>query len=289
MSTTAKQHRRTGFVPFPVAGWLGVVAMLAIAILGPSATLAAGPGGDDNLPNSGHTSNTGGIVPTMLKNAEMTCDENSSVQNISGQFTLSGTAGANTYVVIYLTPNNGSDASPVDNVEDNEVKVDISGQSGTVNFSLNITSPFTTTKGGVLAVFAMDVDGTIFTSKSNSLNCTEGEPTPPPPTNPPPTNPPPTNPPPTNPPPTNPPPTNPPPTNPPPTATPTGTVVPEEPTPTPTGGVEAATGTPRVTLPPTDTVGGDQQGGGSWRMLLIVMAGLLAGILALSPRQRVRR
>jgi hypothetical protein len=281
MKTTAKHHRRAGSSALRLAGWLGVVAMLAIAVLGPSAAsiAAAGPGADDSLPNSGHTSNTGGVTPTMLKNATMTCNADSSVLNVSGQFTLSGTAGANTYVIIYLTPNTGSDATPEGNVENNEVKVDISGQSGTVDFGLTISSAFTTTKGGVLAVFAKDVDGSIFSSKSNSLNCTEAPPTETPPPTAPPTE--------------TPPPTAPPTETPPPTAPPTETPPPTgevEPTPVePTGEVEAATGTPRTTLPPTDTVGGEQQqGNGTWRMLLIVMAGLLSGILALSPK-RARR
>src|SRR5262245_5817471 len=148
---------------FRVAGWVAVAGLLGAALVSPAAVSAAGPGSDDNLPNSGHTSNTGGITPTFIANAVMTCTEDSSVTNVSGQFTLSGTAGAGTFVVIYLTPNNGSDATPAGNVENNEVKVDISGKSGTVDFSLSITSPFTTTQGGVLAVFAKDQDGSIFT------------------------------------------------------------------------------------------------------------------------------
>jgi hypothetical protein len=154
-------------------GWLSVASMLALALLAPGTALAGGPGSSDNLPNSGHTSNTGGVTPTMVKDAVMTCDQSNVVSNVSGHFTIDGTGGAGTYVIIYLTPNNGSDADPA-LTEDNEVKVSIDGLSGTVSFSLNITTGFTTTKGGVLAVFAMDTDGSVFTSKSNSLNCTEG-------------------------------------------------------------------------------------------------------------------
>src|SRR4051794_22924926 len=161
---------------FRTAGWLAVAGLVGAALVAPATASAAAPGGDDNLPNSGDTSNTGGVGVEM-GTATMTCDDGS-VLGVSGSFSLSGTAGAGTYVVIYLTPNGGSDASPAGNVENNQVKVDISGKSGTVNFSVPITSPFTTTKGGILAVFAKDVDGSVFTSKSNSLNCTEAVPTP---------------------------------------------------------------------------------------------------------------
>src|SRR3954453_5174767 len=154
---------------FRTAGWLAVAGLVGAALVAPGAVSAAGPGGDDNLPNSGDTSNTGGVTPTM-GTAEMTCDDGS-VLGVSGSFTLDGTAPAGSYVVIYLTPNNGSDASPAGNVEDNQVTIDISGKSGDVAFSMPISAPFTTTKGGVLAVFAKDQDGSVFTSKSNSLNC----------------------------------------------------------------------------------------------------------------------
>jgi hypothetical protein len=159
------------------AGWLATGLVAGTTMLAPAAVMAAGPGGDDHLPNSGHTSNAGGVVPTMVANATLSCDASNSVLGLAGHFTLNSTAAAGTSVVIYLTPNNGSDANPAGNVESNEVSVDISGLSGDVAFSLPVTSEFTATKGGILAVFAMDVDGSIFTSKSNSLNCGEATPT----------------------------------------------------------------------------------------------------------------
>jgi hypothetical protein len=278
-------------------GWLSVASMLALALLAPSTALAGAPGADDNLPNSGDTSNTGGVVPTMNTDAVMTCNSDNVVGNVSGSFTLSDTAGPNTFVIIYLTPNTGSDADAA-LTEDNQVKVDISGQSGTVNFSLDITTPFTTTKGGVLAVFAMDVDGTIFHSKSNSLNCTEGTTT---------------------------------------TSTSSSSTTetsstststtetsstststtetssttettsttetsttPETTTTssttasttTPQQSVEGETDapTPNVTLPPTDTLGGPAApSNDSWRILLIAGAMLLASVLVLSPAKASRR
>jgi hypothetical protein len=148
-----------------------VVAGLAgAALIGPGAGSvgAAGPGSDDNLPNSGHTSSNG-LTLLMSKNDTMACDANNSVGSISGTFTFSGSG----HVVIYLTPNTGSDADPVGNVENNETTIDLTGKTSPVAFKLTVNSPFTTSKGGVLAVFARAEDGTIYNSKSNSLNCTE--------------------------------------------------------------------------------------------------------------------
>ena len=112
------------------SGWLAAGLIAGITVIAPAAVMAAGPGGDDNLPNSGHTSNTGGIVPAMLANATLSCDAANSVLGLGGHFSLGSAAGSGTSVVIYLTPNNGSDASPAGNVEGNEVTADISGPGG---------------------------------------------------------------------------------------------------------------------------------------------------------------
>ena len=148
--------RRKRATTFRRAGWLAVASMTTLALFGPGsgAALAGGPGSEDNLPNSGHTSNTGGLIPTMVS-AVMYCSD-SVVGSLTGSFTLSGTGAAGTYVVIYLTPNNGSNADPVGNVENNEVTVPIAGKSGTVPFTLTLTSSFSVSKGGILAVFAKD-------------------------------------------------------------------------------------------------------------------------------------
>ena len=290
------------------AGWLATGLVAGTTILAPAAVMAAGPGGGDNLPNSGHTSNTGGVVPTMVANATLSCDASNSVLGLAGHFTLSGTAAAGTSVVIYLTPNNGSDATPADNVENNEVTVDISGLSGDVAFSLPISSAFTTTKGGILAVFAMDVDGSIYTSKSNSLNCGEATPTPTPTEVPTPTPTPTEAPTPTpteapTPTPTEAPtptPTQAPTPTPTEAPTPTPTLAPTptptiqpEPTPTPvaTPTVVPVTPVPHVTPPPTDTAGPTSESTTSSSGLVLLALGALSlGTALLTPaRRRARR
>jgi hypothetical protein len=79
-----------------------------------------------------------------------------------------------------------------------------------------------------------------------------------------------------------------------PTATPapTATVAPTPtPTPTPTGGVEGETATPATTLPPTDTLsnGSGGPGGESWRLVLLALAGILGLALLVTPASVVVR
>jgi hypothetical protein len=81
-----------------------------------------------------------------------------------------------------------------------------------------------------------------------------------------------------------------------PVPTPTPTPVPTPsptpvPTPAPTGEVAGETGTPAVTLPPTDSLSGGNQGpvGDSWRLVLVAMAGILAAALLLTPTGSRRR
>jgi hypothetical protein len=86
-----------------------------------------------------------------------------------------------------------------------------------------------------------------------------------------------------------------PPSEEPPSVPPTGSEEPtsSEPAPSFTGGVNPATGAPSAatTLPPTDGIAGvAQPGSDTWRVLLVVMAALLASILVLTPsKSSVRR
>lgn len=85
-----------------------------------------------------------------------------------------------------------------------------------------------------------------------------------------------------------------------PTPNPTPTPVPT-PTPTPdpadelisvpTGEVLSEVGIPRVTLPPTDTLpqGTSAPSSDNWRLILLAMAGILAGSLVLTPSQALAR
>ena len=63
------------------------------------------------------------------------------------------------------------------------------------------------------------------------------------------------------------------------------------PTPTPEDSVGGGTGTPAITLPPTDTFGSGPMApaNDSWRILLVVLAGILASALILTPSPATRR
>jgi hypothetical protein len=63
----------------------------------------------------------------------------------------------------------------------------------------------------------------------------------------------------------------------------------EAPSPTPEGSVEAETGTPSTTLPPTDGLTTSSPTGGSWQLLLVAMAGILAAALLLTPAAKKNR
>jgi hypothetical protein len=78
-----------------------------------------------------------------------------------------------------------------------------------------------------------------------------------------------------------------------PTPTPTAEVAPTQeanptatPTATPVSGVEAATGTPDVTPPPTDLMTVDSRANDSWRLALIGLAGLIVAVLLLAPASK---
>jgi hypothetical protein len=226
-----------------------------------------------------------GATYAINSDAKIYCDGDT-VGSLVGTFdlTVTGTAPQGAFLILYLTPNNGSNADPIQNVEDNEVKIDISGKStGTYAWSLTITSPFTATAGGVLALFATPGTADDWVGgRANSLQCAESEATPTP---------------------------SPSPTQA--SATPTPSPSPTEasatptPSPSPTGGELAATptlpqsgseapafGTPSPSLPSTATIDTEPGGGDGSpiALLLILLAAGAAGVVVLGPASiRIRR
>jgi len=271
MNVNSPSRRRA--VSFRLVGWLAVATMLALALLGPAAggALASNePGSPDFLPASGDHSSDG-LTLTMAQNATISCDQDS-VNSISGSFEFTGTGT----VVVYLTPNNGSNASPAGNVDKNQVTIDLTGKTSPVAFTINITSAFTESKGGILAVFARGAD-TVYHSKSNSLNCEESTPSTAPPSEEPSTAPPSEE------------PSTAPPSEEPSTAPPSGSVEPSSEA--PSGSVEAQTGRPHVTPPSTSTdlAGTSGSSSDSWRIALFGMGILLGSLLLLAPSRKATR
>ncbi len=314
------------------AGWLAAAVMVAVATLAPATAFAAGPGNNGLDPTGNGTKSNAtvegslsdaGSSATMTGDAVITCD-GTSVDGITGSFTLGKTLDIGSKITIYMVPNNGSNASPAGNVTKNEATITLTGANNnngsTINWSVPVTHAFTATQGGILVVFAVNDDGTtaISSSKTNSLNCTEANPTPTPVITPEPTpviTPEPT------------PVITPEPTpvitpEPTPVITPEPTpVITPEPTPvvtpvpsgsiavetstpapsgsiatgtatpSPSGGVKAETATPGHTAPPSDTIGsvGPTSGGNGWRIALIGLAALIAGGLFLTTPRRSDR
>ena len=67
--------------------------------------------------------------------------------------------------------------------------------------------------------------------------------------------------------------------------------VPSDSADSPTGAVKGIVGTPRLTPPPTDTqlVAPAAAGSDGWRMVIVLMAAVLIGSLAVSQPRRARR
>jgi len=142
-------------------GWIAVLAMLLGSVMPVGVLASNGPGAPDFLPNSGDQSNPGGATYAIQAERVITCTGDDNFTGMSGSIDITATAGGDpvpdgSFLIVYLTPNNGSDADPVDNVEDNQVKVDISGAvaGDTIPYNLVVTSAFTTSKGGVLGLIA---------------------------------------------------------------------------------------------------------------------------------------
>jgi hypothetical protein len=187
MDTNSRARRRA--TTFRRIGWLAVAAMTTLALVGPAAgpALGAGPG-NNGLDPTGNLTKSNATVGSSLPDAGgsatmgtavMFCD-GTNVGSLSGSFTLAKTLDVGSKITVYLAPNNGSNANPEANVAKNETTITFTSAnnaSGTVvPWSITITSPFTVSSGGILGVFAVNDDGVtaISSSKTNSLNCTEG-------------------------------------------------------------------------------------------------------------------
>ena len=171
---------------------IAALAALALSIafgLRPSTAAAFTPG-ENNHPNGGPYSDLKGGTATFTfqQNAQLTCDseDNASSFTFHIDYNITGTLPDDATLVVYLSPNNGAingnsggdDAGYIADVESNfKIVTDVGGLSGTgtLDVVLTISSPFQLVTGGVLGVFASELDGQSWSSKTNSLNCSEQE------------------------------------------------------------------------------------------------------------------
>ncbi|HEU5205003.1 MAG TPA: hypothetical protein VFU17_11955, partial [Candidatus Limnocylindrales bacterium] len=170
---------------------MAVASMLAIAMFGPGAgVVAAFNPGENGTPTSGNHTDLNGrggdVTFDFQTNMTINCDGDGTAQqfNIKLDYSVTGDPlPAGSTLVVYLSPNNGAinnnaggnEAAYIQTVESNEISIDVSGLdgSGTLNIAIPVTDPFQLNGGGVLGVIADDVDGTAWTTKTNSINCGE--------------------------------------------------------------------------------------------------------------------
>jgi hypothetical protein len=117
----------------------------------------------------------GWAIFVFEQNAQIYCTASSEVTSLTAKLDYRyANIPSGSYLVLHLWANGGSDADQA-TVEANYTIIyfpsGLQG-SGTLNVTIAITHPFTTTKGGILIV------SDVFTSKTNSLNCSESTPTP---------------------------------------------------------------------------------------------------------------
>jgi hypothetical protein len=186
---TRRRNRPAGLFGIRKLGWMAVASMLAIAMFGPgTGIVAAFNPGENGTPTSGNNTDLQGrgddVTLTFQTNMTINCDGDGTTQqfNMKLDYSISGAAlPAGSTLVVYLSPNNGAinnnaggdEAGYIATVESNETSIDLSGLSGsgTLTIHLAVTDPFQLNGGGVLGVIADDVDGTTWTSKTNSVNC----------------------------------------------------------------------------------------------------------------------
>jgi hypothetical protein len=166
-----------------------IAALLLSAMFGirPAITAAFTPG-ENGHPNGGPYSDLKGGTAnfTFETNAVLSCDSDNNATSFTFTVDYTVTNGPlpdGATLIIYLSPNNGAiqgnsngdAAGYIADVESNWTPKDVSGLDGSGSFEVNltITSPFQLSSGGVLGVFASENGGQSWTSKTNSLNCTE--------------------------------------------------------------------------------------------------------------------
>jgi len=189
VSTQSGRASRTMIV---IAALAALALSIAFGLRPPTA--AAFTPGENNHPNGGPYSDLKGGTATFTfqQNGTLTCDSEDNALSFSFKvdYDITGTLPDDATLVVYLSPNNGAiegnsggdDAGYIADVESNfEIVTDVGGLSGTGTLDVNVTisSPFQLVTGGVLGVFASEdpsVEGAqSWSSKTNSLNCSEQE------------------------------------------------------------------------------------------------------------------
>lgn len=184
---------------------LATTAFAAALLSATTVSVFAFTPGENGAPTGGHHTDLQGraadVALTLRQDATIECSQliTAATVNLALDYEVQGAAlPAESTVVVYVSPNDaaidgnadtnndGSVSSAeasayVATVESNFTTVDAAGLSGsgTLTFSLDVTSPFQLLAGGVRGVVASDLHGSepsvTFGTQSNVLNCLEAE------------------------------------------------------------------------------------------------------------------
>src|SRR5437867_291383 len=189
----SKRHTFQKTLACAFAAAMAMVVLLAAGVMALAVSTGAvdayNPGSAGH-PTSGNLSDLKGrgkdVILAFERNANIYCngEEWAATFTFNLDYTITGSplpAGAT--LVVYLSPNNGAinydggsdPAAYISAVESNEIAISMAGRSGsgTLTFTLYVTTPFEATHGGVLGVVANDIDGSSWSTKDRSLNCFE--------------------------------------------------------------------------------------------------------------------
>src|SRR2546427_600440 len=189
----SKRHTFQKTLACAFAATMGLVVLLAAGVMALAISTGAVDAytpGSAGHPTSGNLSDLKGrgknVTLAFQRNAEIYCngEEWAATFTFKLDYTISGAPlPAGSTLVVYLSPNNGAisyhgggnPAAYIAAVESNELAIPMAGRSGsgTLTFTLTVTTAFEVTHGGVLGVVASDIDGTSWSTKDRSLNCFE--------------------------------------------------------------------------------------------------------------------
>jgi hypothetical protein len=178
--------------PAAIIAALAALALSMLYFIGPVSAGTPFNPGQDGHPTSGESSDLNGGTATFTfeQNAILSCDgDTASSFAFHIDYDVTGTLPAGSVLIVYLSPNqgainnnaNGNAQAYIDAVQSNFEPVDISGLTGTgtLDVTVTVTSSFELSGGGVLGVIADEAGytpvGQEFTSKSNSVQCSEAQ------------------------------------------------------------------------------------------------------------------
>jgi hypothetical protein len=180
--------------PAAIIAALAALALSMLYFIGPVSAGTPFNPGQDGHPTSGESTDLKGGTATFTfqQNAVLSCDGDTATSfafDIDYTILTGGPLPAGATLIVYLSPNQGAinnngGSDPqgyIDAVQSNFEPVDLTGLdgSGTLHVVVTVSTSFELSGGGVLGVIADESGftpvGQEFTSKSNSVQCSEAQ------------------------------------------------------------------------------------------------------------------